>query len=135
MQAFPLHLPSFLLLILSVPSVFSDQTHHQSIKHGASPPVVVSVHKPHGAHHASVASQHHASPQSVHSGGYFDVKPVVAVHAPAAVPHDNMYKSAAVYAAAPAYVAPSPAYVAAAPKYVASSPTYKPASLYHKDTV
>merc|ERR550519_2964686 len=98
-------LPLLPLLILVLPHHLCDQLHHQSVQHGVAPPVVVSVHKPHGAHHASVATQPHASPQSVHGLGYAVHKPVVAVHAPAATPHGNMY-----HESAPAYHAPAPAY-------------------------
>merc|ERR1719400_2265327 len=68
----------------------ADQTHHQVVKVGNAPSVSVAVHKPHGAVHASVASQPHAAPQSVHGYGYHE-KPVAAVHAPAALPHPAPY--------------------------------------------
>ena len=39
------------------------QVSHQVVKHGYGPAVSVSVHKPHGAYHASVVTQPHAAPQ------------------------------------------------------------------------
>merc|ERR1711962_1195096 len=102
----------------------ADQTHHQVVKHGNAPSVSVSVHKPHGAAHASVASQPHAAPQSVRAY-HNSEKPVAAVHSPAAVPG---------YAPAP-YHAPAPVYHAApvvhAPAYHAPVVVAKPAPAYH----
>merc|ERR1739844_529203 len=66
----------------------ADQSHHQSFKQGNSPAVHVSVHKPHGAVHALVHSQPAASPQSVHGYGGYE-KPIVGVHAPAALPYHH----------------------------------------------
>merc|ERR1711962_258361 len=99
----------------------ADQTHHQVVKHGNAPSVSVSVHKPHGAAHASVASQPHAAPQSVRAY-HNSEKPVAAVHSPAAVPG---------YAPAP-YHAPAPVYHAApvvhAPAY--QEPAYDEPAVY-----
>merc|ERR1719264_763007 len=94
------------LLCLAV----ADQSHHQVFKQGNAPAVSVSVHKPHGAVHASVASQPHAAPQSVHGYGGYE-KAVTAVHAPAALPHPAPYHPAP-YHAAPVHHA-APAYHAA----------------------
>merc|ERR1712106_253793 len=94
-----------------VAAAVADQTHHQSIKHGNAPSVSHSVHKPHGAVHASVVSQPHAAPQSVHGYGTFE-KPSAGVIAPAALPVRAAYASAPVYHAAPAYHA-APVYHAA----------------------
>merc|ERR1719308_181155 len=83
----------------------ADQSHHQVIKHGNAPSVSVSLHKAHGAAHASVASQPHAAPQSVNA--YHNTeKYAAAVHAPAAVPyaqHTPAYHAAPVVHHAPAY--------------------------------
>merc|ERR1719309_617861 len=117
--------------------VSGDQSHHQVVKHGNAPSVSVSVHKPHGAHHASVASQPHAAPQSVHAYGYGHEKPVTAVHAPAAVPHHTPYHPAPYHPApvahtvvpvhhAPAPYHPAPAVHHAAPYHPAPA-AYKPA--------
>merc|ERR1711983_184894 len=129
--------------------VAADQTHGQSIKQGNAPAVSHSVHKPHGAVHASVVSQPHAAPQSVHGYGSYEKAPAAAV-APAALPVAKGYAPAPVYhaAPAPAYHAPvvhaAPAYHApvvkvapvvhaapvvkvAAPAYHAPAPAYKPA--------
>merc|ERR1711970_184106 len=100
------------LFSLLFAAVSCDQTHHQAIKLGNAPSVSHAVHKPHGAYHASVSSQPHAAPQSVHGYGGYEKK-VTAVHAPAAVPS---------YHAAPAYHAPavhhaSPVVHHAAPSY------------------
>merc|ERR1719431_1181407 len=97
--------------------VAADQTHHQSIKQGNAPAVSHSVHKPHGAVHASVVSQPHAAPQSVHGYGSYE-KASAANVAPAALPVQKGYAPALVYPAAhapvvhaaPAYHAPAPAY-------------------------
>merc|ERR1719431_1408327 len=126
--------------------VAADQTHHQSIKQGNAPAVSHSVHKPHGAVHASVVSQPHAAPQSVHGYGSYEKASAAAV-APAALPVAKGYAPAPVYhaAPAPAYHAPvvhaapayhapvvqvaAPAYhapvVHAAPAYHAPAPAYK----------
>merc|ERR1711892_28213 len=125
----------------------ADQTHHQSIKQGNAPSVSHSVHKPHGAVHASVVSQPHAAPQSVHGYGSYE-KPAAAAIAPAALPVKTGYAPAPVYHAAPApvyHAAPAPVYhaaaapayhapvvkvapvVHAAPAYHAPAPAYKPA--------
>merc|ERR1712105_125251 len=108
----------------------ADQSHHQVIKHGNAPSVSVSLHKAHGAAHASVASQPHAAPQSVNA--YHNTeKYAAAVHAPAAVPGYAPVHHAPAYHAAPVHHAP--AYHAApvvhhAPAYHAA-PVAKPA--YH----
>merc|ERR1712128_327565 len=122
----------------------ADQIHHQSIKQGNAPSVSHSVHKPHGAVHASVFSQPHAAPQSVHGYGSYE-KNSAAVHAPAALPAHG-YAAAPAYHAAPSYhAAPvvhhAPAYHAApvvhhAPSYhapvVHAAPAYHaPAPAYH----
>merc|ERR1712106_1151688 len=108
-----------------VAAAVADQTHHQSIKHGNAPSVSHSVHKPHVAVHASVVSQPHAAPQSVHGYGTFE-KPSAGVIAPAALPVRAAYASAPVYPAAPAYHA-APVYHAA-PAYnapVVHTPAYR----------
>jgi len=124
-----------LLFILLVAAVSCDHSHHQAIKLGNAPSVSHAVHKPHGAYHASVSSQPHAAPQSVHGYGGYE-KRVTAVHAPAAVPS---YHAAPAYKAAPVYHAPAykaapvyhaPAYKAA-PVYHAPAPVYKAAPAYH----
>merc|ERR1712106_881722 len=134
-----------------VATAVADQTHHQSIKHGNAPSVSHSVHKPHGAVHASVVSQPNAAPQSVHGYSTFE-KPSAGVIAPAALPvraayaPAPAYHSAPVYHTAPAYKAPvvvapaykapivhAPAYrapvvhapVVRAPAYHAAAPIYK----------
>jgi len=139
--------------------VAADQTHHQSIKQGNAPAVTHSVHKPHGAVHASVVSQPHAAPQSVHGYGSYE-KPAAAAIAPAALPIQKGYAPAPVYHAAPApayhapvvhaapayhapvvhaapaYHAPAPAYHAPAPAYHAPAPAYHaPAPAYHAPVV
>merc|ERR1712025_785027 len=86
----------------------ADQSHHQSFKQGNSPAVHVSVHKPHGAVHALVHSQPAASPQSVHGYGGYE-KPIVGVHAPAALPYHHAPEPYHA-PAPPAYHAPLPAY-------------------------
>merc|ERR1711951_222446 len=95
-------------LVLSC--VSGDQTHHQAIKLGNAPSVSHAVHKPHGLAHASVSSQPHAAPQSVHGYGYGYEKPVAAVHAPAALPapayHAPAYHAPVVHAAPLVHHAP-----------------------------
>ena len=128
------------LLSLLVAAVSCDQSHHQAIKLGNAPSVSHAVHKPHGAYHASVSSQPHAAPQSVHGYGGYE-KPVTAVHAPAAVPSYHaapvykaapVYHAAPVYKAAPIYHAPKPVYHAPAPTYHAPKPVYHaPKPVYH----
>merc|ERR1712127_1124533 len=110
---------------LLVAAVSCDQSHHQVIKHGNAPSVSHAVHKPHGAAHASVSSQPHAAPQSVHGYGGYE-KAAVAVHAPAT----PVYKAAPAYVPAPVYKAPAPVYKAA-PVYHAPAPVYKAAPVYH----
>merc|ERR1739838_1265860 len=105
----------------------ADQIHHQSIKQGNAPSVSHSVHKPHGAVHASVISQPHAAPQSVHGYGSYE-KNSAAVHAPAALPAHG-YAATPAYHAAPAYHAPAPAYHAA--PVVHHAPAYHAAPLVH----
>merc|ERR1712018_122952 len=84
----------------------ADQSSHQVIKHGNAPSVSHSVHKPHGSHHAVVASQPHAAPQDVHNP-YAGEKYSAAVHAPAHVPvHAPAYGHAPVHHAAPYHPAP-----------------------------
>merc|ERR1712038_541121 len=102
--------------------VAADQTHHQSIKQGNAPAVSHSVHKPHGAVHASVVSQPHAAPQSVHGYGSYE-KASAANVAPAALPVKKGYAPAPVYHAAPAPVYHAPL-VHAAPAYHAPAPAY-----------
>merc|ERR1719239_795396 len=111
--------------------VAADQSHHQVVKHGNAPSVSVSVHKPHGAAHASVVSQPHAAPQAVNAY-HNSEKYSAAVHSPAAVPSyipAPAYKAAPVYKSAPVYKAPVPAYKAApAPAYKsAPAPAYNAA--------
>ena len=104
--------------------VSGDQTHHQAIKLGNAPSVSHAVHKPHGLAHASVSSQPHAAPQSVHGYGGYE-KAQTAVYAPAAVPG---YKAPVYHPKTPVYHAPAPA-----PVYHAPAPVYKatPAPVYH----
>merc|ERR1712200_255907 len=87
-----------------------------AIKLGNAPSVSHAVNKPHGLAHASVSSQPHAAPQSVHGyGGYEKAQ-------------------TAVYAPAPVYHAPAPVYKATpAPVCHAPAPVYKPAPapVYH----
>merc|ERR1719192_171847 len=84
----------------------ADQSSHQVIKHGNAPSVSHSVHKPHGSHHAVVASQPHAAPQAVHNP-YSAEKYSAAVHAPAHIPvHAPAYGHAPVHHAAPYHPAP-----------------------------
>merc|ERR1712045_747356 len=87
--------------------------------------------KPHGAVHASVASQPHAAPQSVHGYGYHE-KPVAAVHAPAALPHPAPYAPA--YHAAPVVPHAAPAYHAA-PVVHHAAPAYHAAPVVHHPVV
>merc|ERR1712018_492066 len=123
----------------------ADQSSHQVIKHGNAPSVSHSVHKPHGSHHAVVASQPHAAPQAVHNP-YSAEKYSAAVHAPAHIPVHKPapYHAPVVHKPAP-YVAPvvhKPApYHAPAPvvhkpaPYVAPvvhKPIAHPAPAYHK---
>ena len=63
----------------------ADQSHHQSIKLGNAPSVSNSVHKAHGAYAATVVSQPHAAPQSVHAYHNSEKYPAGAI-APAAKP-------------------------------------------------
>merc|ERR1712095_205406 len=113
--------------------------HHQAIKLGNAPSVSHAVHKPHGLAHASVSSQPHAAPQSVHGYGGYE-KAQTAVYAPAAVPGYKTpvyHPKTPVYHAtahAPVYHAPAPVYKATpAPVYHAPAPVYKPAPapVYH----
>merc|ERR1712123_355966 len=110
----------------------ADQTHHQSIKQGNAPSVSHSVHKPHGAVHASVVSQPHAAPQSVHGYGSYE-KPASAAIAPAALPVKKGYAPAPVYHAAPAPVYHAAPVVHAAPAYHA--PVVHAAPAYHAPVV
>merc|ERR1719402_1155600 len=89
--------------------VSGDQSHHQVVKHGNAPS-------------ASVASQPHAAPQSVHAYGYGHEKPVTAVHAPAAVPHHTPYH--------PAPYHPAPVAHTVVPVHHAPAP-YHPAPVVH----
>merc|ERR1712200_363583 len=95
-----------------------------AIKLGNAPSVSHAVHKPHGLAHASVSSQPHAAPQSVHGYGGYE-KAQTAVYAPAAVPG---YKAPVYHPKTPVYHAPAPA-----PVYHAPPPVYKatPAPVYH----
>merc|ERR1712106_1304970 len=110
-------------------AAFCDQSHHQLIKHGNAPSVSHSVHKPHGAVHASVVSQPHAAPQAVHGYGTYEKASAVNA-APAALPVKSGYAPAPAYHAAPTYHA-APVYkapVVAAPAYhapVFAAPAYK----------
>merc|ERR1711970_667653 len=118
------------LFSLLFAAVSCDQTHHQAIKLGNAPSVSHAVHKPHGAYHASVSSQPHAAPQSVHGYGGYE-KPVTAVHAPAAVPSYHaapVYHAPAVHHAAPVYHAPA---VHHAPSYHAAPVVHHAAPSYH----
>merc|ERR1712165_362791 len=111
--------------------VTADQSHHQSFKQGNSPAVHVSVHKPHGAVHALVHSQPAASPQSVHGYGGYE-KPIVGVHAPAALPYaPEPYHAPVVHHAPEPYHAPAPAYHPPAPVYHSPAPIHVPAPLVH----
>merc|ERR1712168_589495 len=103
----------------------ADQSHHQVVKHGNAPSVSVSLHKAHGAAHASVASQPHAAPQSVNAY-HNSEKYAAAVHAPAAVPgykpapyHAPVVHHAPTYHAAPVHH--TPAYHAAPTVHHAAS--------------
>merc|ERR1712088_309093 len=112
----------------------ADQSHHQSFKQGNSPAVHVSVHKPHGAVHALVHSQPAASPQSVHGYGGYE-KPIVGVHAPAALPYHapEPYHAPIVhpqpYHAPESYHAPEP-YHPPAPVYHSPAPLHVPAPIH-----
>merc|ERR1712106_1296245 len=117
--------------------VAADQTHHQSIKQGNAPAVSHSVHKPHGAVHASVVSQPHAAPQSVHGYGSYE-KPAAAAIAPAALPVKTGYAPAPVYHAAPApvyHAAPAPVYHAAPAPVYHAAPVVHAAPAYHAPVV
>merc|ERR1711970_1569448 len=126
------------LFSLLFAAVSCDQTHHQAIKLGNAPSVSHAVHKPHGAYHASVSSQPHAAPQSVHGYGGYE-KPVTAVHAPAVVPSYHaapVYHAPAVHHAAPVYHAPAVHHAApvvhhAAPVVHHAAPTYHAAPVVH----
>merc|ERR1712128_238891 len=107
--------------------VSADQSHHQVFKQGNAPAVSVSIHKPHGAVHASVASQPHAAPQSVHGYGGYE-KPVAKVIAPAALPHQTPYSPA------PYHPAPAPYHPAPAPYHPAPAP-YHSAPVVHAPVV
>merc|ERR1712088_553812 len=101
----------------------ADQSHHQVIKQGNAPSVSHSVHKAHGAYAATVHSQPHAAPQSVHAYHNSEKYSAAAI-APAAIPapytpanpghghhaihHASPYHAPVVHA--PAYHAPAPAY-------------------------
>merc|ERR1711981_180744 len=95
----------------------ADQSHHQSFKQGNSPAVHVSVHKPHGAVHALVHSQPAASPQSVHGYGGYE-KPIVGVHAPAALPYHAPEPYHAPIVHPQPYHPPAPVYHSPAPLHV-----------------
>merc|ERR1712088_1167556 len=110
----------------------ADQSHHQSFKQGNSPAVHVSVHKPHGAVHALVHSQPAASPQSVHGYGGYE-KPIVGVHAPAALPYHHApepYHAPIVHHAPEPYHAPAP-YHPPAPVYHSPAPLVHHAPVHH----
>ena len=131
----------------------ADQSHHQVIKQGNAPAVSHSVHKAHGAHAATVVSQPHAAPQSVHAYHNSEKNSAAAIHhAPgyhAAVPayhapvvHARTYHAAAPVYHAPIIHAPAPAYhapVIHAPAYhapVVHTPVYHaPAPAYHAPVV
>merc|ERR1719211_234958 len=143
------------IFTLATAGPFPDQSHHQIVKLGNAPSVSHSVHKAHGAHAATVASQPHAAPQAVHAY-HNSEKYSAALVAPAAIPapytpaNVGGYHSAHAPAHAPAYhAAPvvhhAPAYHAApvvhhTPAYhapvvhapVVHAPAYhKPAPAYH----
>merc|ERR1712038_1605237 len=112
------------LLALATAGPVPDQSHHQVIKQGNAPSVSHSVHKAHGAYAATVHSQPHAAPQSVHAY-HNSEKYSAAVHAPAAVPapytpanpghghhavhHAAPYHAPVVHHAPAPYHAPAPA--------------------------
>merc|ERR1719432_246329 len=122
---------AFICIATLLAMASADQAHHQAIKLGNAPSVSHSVHKPHGAHHASVASQPHAAPQSVHGYGGYE-KPVTAVHAPAAVPHHVGYAPAPYHApVAHAVHAPVAHAVHAAPAYHAAPAPYHAPVVHH----
>merc|ERR1712001_268671 len=106
----------------------ADQSHHQSFKQGNSPAVHVSVHKPHGAVHALVHSQPAASPQSVHGYGGYE-KPIVGVHAPAALPYHAPEPYHAPIVHPQPYHAPEP-YHPPAPVYHSPAPLHVPAPIH-----
>merc|ERR1711887_77552 len=124
------------LFSLLFAAVSCDQTHHQAIKLGNAPSVSHAVHKPHGAYHASVSSQPHAAPQSVHGYGGYEKK-VTAVHAPAAVPSYHaapVYHAPAVHHAAPVYHTPAVHHASsyhAAPSYHARPVVHHAAPVVH----
>ena len=101
-----------------------DETHQlQVIKQGHAPSVSHSVHKAHGAVHASVVPVVHPSP---------------VYHKPAPTYHTPVVKAAPTYhAPAPTYHAPAPTYhvpvVKVAPTYHA--PVVKAAPTYHTPVV
>merc|ERR1719510_730642 len=106
---------SFVALSCLLAVALADQSAHQAIKLGNAPTVSHSVHKPHGVHHAVVASQPHAAPQAVQAY-HNSEKYGAAVHAPAHVPVH-----------APAYGHPAPHH----PAPYHPAPAYKPAPVYH----
>merc|ERR1711970_638203 len=100
-----LNMKAFICIALFAAAA-ADQSHHQVVKHGTAPSVSVSLHKAHGAAHASVASQPHAAPQSVNAY-HNSEKYAAAVHAPAyhaaPVHHAPTYHAAPVVHHAPTY--------------------------------
>ncbi|XP_040582742.2 uncharacterized protein [Lepeophtheirus salmonis] len=104
----------------------ADQSSHQTIQHGHAAPVHTSIHKPHGAHHASVVSQPAADPSDVHNPYHADHKPIAAVHAPAHVPVHAPYQPAPYH---PAPYHPAPIVHKPAPYHPAP---YHPAPVVHK---
>merc|ERR1712038_893892 len=111
------------LLALATAGPVPDQSHHQVIKQGNAPSVSHSVHKAHGAYAATVHSQPHAAPQSVHAYHNSEKYSAAAI-APAAIPapytpanpghgHHAVHHAAPYHAPvvhhAPAYHAPAPA--------------------------
>merc|ERR1711887_360179 len=128
----PFNMKAFICIALFAAAA-ADQSHHQVVKHGNAPSVSVSLHKAHGAAHASVASQPHAAPQSVNAY-HNSEKYAAAVHAPAAVPgykpapyHAPVVHHAPTYHAAPVHHAPT---YHAAP-VVHHAPTYHAAPVVH----
>ena len=122
---------SFIAVAALAAVALADQSSHQSIKHGNAPAVHTSVHKPHGAYHATVVSQPSAQPSEVHQA-YNEEKYAAAAHAPAHRPvHAPAYHAAPTYHAAPAYHRPA---YHAAPAYHKPAPAYHAAPAYHKPT-
>jgi hypothetical protein len=117
----------FIALSAILAVTLANQSSHQAIKHGNAPAVSHSVHKAHGAYHATVASQPHAAPQDVHNP-YAREKYSAAVHAPSHAPvHAPAYGHSAPYHPAPYHPAP---YHAAPVYHPKPAPVYHPAPSY-----